>query len=244
MSAVIPAQSRLGDQVKPAASSKGQIIFDLESLVLDTRAGISSSLQFTVQALGLSPPPGELEQCAGLQPIPTILHRWIKDADATRQALATYQDHFESEGRFQTSTLPQASVLLETLAGIGWELQYLTHIGQTAAQRMLDTFAPQLPVHSIISTRRPGSGMMRPHLLSALLNDTALPRRQSLLLSDHPLELAAARDLQLPVLALGYGRAPAPVLAAYQPVGLSLSCTHVAQTLRFYCRASHAHTGH
>ena len=234
MSTVIDAQQafRPGRQCGPGV---GQIILDLESLVLDQRAAVRASLAFVAQSLGLTAPPRELAQQAGREPIPQLLYRWIGEVDATRQAVELYQEHFERQGRFQAQLRPGAGRLLRQLGALGWEAHYLTHIGRSAAFALLDQFATEANIRSVISSVNPGSGMMRPPFLSGLLKAGQLQPQRSLLVSDHPLELAAARDLQVPALGLAYGRAPAALLAQYQPIAMARDCATVAQILQLHC---------
>ena len=124
--------------------------------------------------------------------------------------------------------------MIDALSAIDWPLHYLTHIGRTAAYRLVRTFAPQAGINSILSTQGAGSGLMRPHLLSGLLRDHKFAAAETLLLTDHPLELSAAADLGVPAMALAYGRSPATMLLHYRPAALARTCREAASLLRLH----------
>ena len=234
MGTVIQASEHFEPRRKRVADGAGQLVIDLESLILDATDGVQDSLSFTVRSLGLNVCDQELAKVSGGEPISALLFRWIGEPQATRQALHIYQEHFDSQGRYASRLRPGADDVIDALSAIDWPLHYLTHIGRTAAYRLVRTFAPQAGINSILSTQGAGSGLMRPHLLSGLLRDHKFAAAETLLLTDHPLELSAAADLGVPAMALAYGRSPATMLLHYRPAALARTCREAASLLRLH----------
>lgn len=228
-----------GDQFQPRrrhpVDGAGQVVVDLESLILDASRGVQDSLAFTVRSLGLNVSAEEIARVAGWEPVSAVLFRWIGEPEATRAALLVYQDHYDSQGRFLSQLRPGATAVLDALVAVDWPVHYLTHIGKQAALRVLRQFAPLAGICSIISSSRAGSGLMRPHLLSGLLRNGHVGAQHTLLVTDHPLELSAAADLGVPAMALGYGRAPAAMLLQYRPTALARNCRDASSLLRLHC---------
>ncbi|RZO86311.1 MAG: hypothetical protein EVA65_05140 [Oceanococcus sp.] len=237
MSTVIQAREYFRPRRQVSPTGPGQIVIDLESLILDASAGVQDSLRFTVRTLGLNVSDEELIKVAGWEPVSALLFRWIGEPDATRQALQVYQDHFDSQGRYLSQLRPGAAAVLAAVRAVDWQVHYLTHIGKDAAFKLMNQFAPDAGIHSIISSVRPGSGLMRPHLLSGLLHNGKIAAEQTLLVTDHPLEMSAAADLGVPAMALGYGRAPAVMLMQYRPAAMARNCRDAASLLRLHCMA-------
>ncbi len=235
MSTVIQASESFQPRRKEPVCGGGQVVLDLESLILDSTLGVQDSLRFTVRSLGLSVSDEELSRVAGWEPVSAVLFRWIGEPDATRQALQLYQDHFDSQGRFQAQLRPGAQAVLDAVRNVHWQVHYMTHIGRDPAFKLMKQFAPDSGIRSIISSARSGSGLMRPHLLSGLLRNGGISPARTLLVTDHPLELSAAADLGVPAMALGYGRAPAVMLLQYQPAAMARNCRDAAALLRLHC---------
>lgn len=235
MGTIIQARDHYESHHKPATCGHGQVVVDLESLILDATPGIQDSLIFTARSLALNVSDEELSQVVGGEPISALLFRWIGEPQATRQALQVYQEHFDAHGRFLSCLRPGADAVLDAIASVDWPVHYLTHIGKDAAFRLLKAYAAQSGIHSIISTQGSGSGLMRPHLLSGLLRDRAVGASETLLVTDHPLELSAAADLGVPAMALAYGRSPPAMLLHYRPAALARHCRDAASLLRLHC---------
>ena len=77
MGTVIQASEHFEPRRKRAADGAGQLVFDLESLILDATDGVQDSLSFTVRSLGLNVCDQELAKVSGGEPISALLFRWI-----------------------------------------------------------------------------------------------------------------------------------------------------------------------
>ncbi|NJP41322.1 HAD hydrolase-like protein [Oscillospiraceae bacterium HV4-5-C5C] len=117
------------------------ILFDLDGTLTDPEAGITRSVAYALQQLGLaSPPPAELCSFIGPPLDEEFQRRFKLDADQTRQAIGFYRERFRSLGIFENELLPGVPELLAQLRSQGCRLSVASSKPEIFVRRILDHF--------------------------------------------------------------------------------------------------------
>lgn len=217
-----------------------QAVFDAESLLLDPTRGVQHSLRCALHDVGHKLPPDAFRHWSLRTPLRDVLSILMhgEDGPCIAQACVRYFHHYDQTGRYLCTLRPGSLQLLFRLAA-EWrvELHYLTHIGAAAAARLLDVYGLQHFPRSIVTPEQACTPGIRLPLLQHLIENSGQPPSRWLLLSDHPCELLAAQRLHLRAVALGYGRAPLPVLRELRPCAIAASVADVSACLGGFLQA-------
>lgn len=200
-----------------SVSQELQVIFDVETLLLDPGESMRESLRIALVDSGLTT---MVEQIDGSALVPKaelsdLLAEMLKMRDSARAeaALRRFSEHYSQQGRYRCRFRPGSLQLLATLAATpGVAMHYMTHIGAAAAARVLDIYGLQQMPRSIYTGANPCCPGMRPTLLRDWLEYGAQGLGNWLLLSDSQQELLTAKRLGIRAIGLGYGRVPQAML--------------------------------
>ncbi|AAT88176.1 haloacid dehalogenase [Leifsonia xyli subsp. xyli] len=117
------------------------VLFDLDSTLTDSAAGITSSLAHTFETIGLPvPAPAQLVEYVG----PPLLDSLQSMAGLTeagaRDALTAYRAHYAEHGALDSAVFPGIRGLLQRLSAAGVPLAVATSKPETQAVRILEHF--------------------------------------------------------------------------------------------------------
>lgn len=200
---------------RPEAVQTTALLFDPEVALIDNERGIEHSLKQALAAFGLPMPDEGLAFFRSPQePLPNLLARLLETDERTElvQFFACFQKYFDQTGRYMGELRAGAEAMLINLVKSGrYECHLLSHIGRNAVTRLLERYGLAPYFKSIVSGDRPSCPRIRPALIHHAVD--ANQNSRWMLLSDHPWELAAAREQGISACALGYGRSPLRVLS-------------------------------
>lgn len=117
------------------------ILFDLDGTIMDSAPGITASLAYTFERLGLPvPTPAELVAYVG----PPILDSFRDLAGfspaQSAEALAIYREHYLSVGVFDATVYPGVADVLKAIHAAGIPLSLATSKPETPATLILDHY--------------------------------------------------------------------------------------------------------
>jgi len=117
------------------------VLFDLDGTIVDSAPGITSTLAWTFEQLGLPvPTPAELLRWVG----PPILESFRDlagfDARESREALAIYRSRYLTTGAFDANVYPGVPGVLRSIHEAGIPLSLATSKPETPARLVLDHF--------------------------------------------------------------------------------------------------------
>lgn len=222
-----------------SVSRELQVIFDVETLLLDPGESMRESLRTALVDSGLTT---MVEQIDGSAHVPKaeladLLAEILKMQDSARAetALGRFSEHYSQQGRYRCRFRPGSLQLLATLASTpGVAMHYMTHIGAVAAARVLDIYGLQQMPRSIYTGANPCCPGMRPTLLRDWLEHSAQASGNWLLLSDSQPELLTAKRLGIRAIGLGYGRVPQAMLRRLRVDGVASDLREVTRLLLNY----------
>jgi phosphoglycolate phosphatase len=117
------------------------ILFDLDGTIIDSAPGITATLAYTFETMGLTvPPPAELLAYVG----PPILDSFRDRAGMTlgeaAEALAIYRPQYLEVGAFDASVFPGVPEVVRAVHAAGIPLSLATSKPETPATLMLSHF--------------------------------------------------------------------------------------------------------
>lgn len=222
--------------VKSDGTNRLQLIFDVETLLLDPLTGMIDSLGWTMIERGLAPTSAEMKRAGvGQKPISQVLSALLETEDAfiVGEAVSRYHGHFNESGRFRCGLRPGALPLLQALAKDPLvELHYLTHIGARAAHKLLEQYGlAHLPMRLVTLEHATCPGIRLP-MMKFMVEQAANGARRWMVLSDHPWELMAAHQVGIRSVGLAYGRSDLANLCALQPDAIAAEPAEIIQLLK------------
>lgn len=197
-----------------AVAQAPRIIFNLESLLIDTVAGVRHALgmvtgkQHKIGAFPLS------QEDLRSRSLSRVISDIAGDADQALIAeLATqYWQTYKKESRFRAPLLPGAKELVVKLSDMGAELHYVSTWGPTVATQFVQRHRLEKPITSIFTPSTCTCPCARSSLFENFMQAQQHPAASYLLLSDSHAELLSAQRLGVPAIALAYGQTPGYML--------------------------------
>lgn len=230
--------SPMAPAITPANDGAGrlQLIFDVETLLLDPLQGMIDSVGWAMIERGLAPTPVDIEKAGiGRKPVSQVLSALMETEDVQRvsEAVARFQGFFNDSGRFRCSLRKGALQMLQTLArDPRIELHYLTHAGTRTAHRILEQYGlTHLPM-SVVTLEHATCPGIRLPMMKFMVEQGAKPARNWAVLSDHPWELMAAQQIGIRTLGLAYGRCELANLCALDPDAIAAEPAEIIALLK------------
>lgn len=211
-----------------------QVLFDVESLLLDPVAGMRESLLAALRESGLAELRASVTPASSEDDLRGLLLDLLSQRESARVdcALQSYCRHFNTHGRYRCRFRDGSLRLLATLAARSdLCLHYVTHIGAVAAARVLDVYGLRYLPRVVCTGEQLDCPGLRPALIRDTVAASSTPASRWVLLSDHPPELVAARQLGVRCIGLGYGRAPREALQQLPVDALAVDLDDVATLL-------------
>ena len=117
------------------------ILFDLDGTITDSAPGITASLAWMFEQLGLPiPPPAELLKYVGPPILDAFRDQAGFDPQQSREALAVYRTHYIATGAFDSTVYPGIEDTLAAIQASGIPLSLATSKPESSAKLILDHF--------------------------------------------------------------------------------------------------------
>ena len=190
------------------------VIFNLESLLVDTVAGVRRALDSVARMCGHSGFPKLNREDLRSRSLGDLISDMTCGADATLAAefVEHYWRVYEQQARYQAPLLPGAKALISLLPNLARELHYLSTAGPEVATRLTDVHGLQRALTSVYTPPTGVCSRARGVLLEQFFRTHDVVPSNCLVVSDCVTELYAAQRLGVATLALGYGHSPLQAL--------------------------------
>ncbi|PTU33073.1 HAD family hydrolase [Stenotrophobium rhamnosiphilum] len=213
-----------------------QLIFDVETLLLDPMPGIADSVGWAMIEQGLAPTIDEMEEAGiGRRPISQVLSTLLgtEDTRVIADATARYHSYFNDSGRFRCRIRESGVRLAQVLARDSrFELHYLTHIGSRNTHKILHHYGLSQMTLSVVTLEHATCPGIRSPLMKIMVEQSASAARNWVLLTDHPWELMAAHQIGMRSIGLAYGRSDVASLCALEPDAIATDPAEIHDLLR------------
>ena len=185
------------------------ILFDLDGTLTDPREGITRSIAYALERMGLAPPPLDDLTFAIGPPLRRSLARLLGDETpaAVERALALYRERFADVGLFENAVYDGIAETLAALGESGATLFVATSKPRVYAERIVRHFSLDAHFAAVHGCELDGTREDKRDLLAHLLPHHGLEASGAVMIGDRGADMAAARHHGVRALGVlwGYG---------------------------------------
>jgi phosphoglycolate phosphatase len=171
------------------------ILFDLDGTLTDPREGITRSIAYALERLGIEAPPLDALTFAIGPPLRASLAHLVgtDDRDIVERALAHYRERFADVGLFENQPYEGIADTLALLTGGGARLYVATSKPLVYARRIVAHFALDAHFIAVHGCELDGTREDKRELLPHLMAEHALEASNTVMVGDRGVDMAAAR---------------------------------------------------
>lgn len=195
------------------------LIFDWDGTLCDSAARIVSCMQSAAQSAGEEVLlPEQIRDVIGLGLPESMLRLYPEISAARRESLkAQYIEHFLVADQVPSALFEGVAQGLEQLKRAGFQLAVATGKSRRGLDRVMDYY----DFHDLFLASRCANETRSkpdPLMLSQLLEVSECTPHQALMIGDTEFDMAMAKAINMPRLAVSYGVHSAQRLMAYEPL--------------------------
>jgi len=195
------------------------ILFDLDGTLTDAKAGITRSIRFAMEQLGVeAPPEQDLTWCIGpslREAFADLLH--TKDEGVIENALAIYRGRFTTIGMYENDVYPGVVPSLNRIKAAGLAVFLSTAKPRVFAEKILDHFDLTPLFDGVYGSELDGRLSDKGDLIAHILAKENLEPRQTLMVGDRSQDIIGGRKNGTLTAAVGYGYGSPQEIAASNP---------------------------
>ena len=171
------------------------ILFDLDGTLTDPREGITRSIAYALERMGVVPPPLEDLTFAIGPPLRRSLATLLDDESPAQveRALALYRERFADVGLFENSVYEGIAETLHALAQRGAKLYVATSKPRVYAERIVRHFGLDAHFEAVHGCELDGTREDKRDLLAHLLPHHGVPPAEAAMIGDRGADMVAAR---------------------------------------------------
>ncbi|MGZ5082311.1 MAG: HAD hydrolase-like protein [Usitatibacter sp.] len=184
-------------------------LFDLDGTLTDPREGITRSIAYALQRLGIEPPPlDELVFAIGPPLRPTLAQLLgTSEPGTVERALALYRERFADVGLFENRPYDGIVEALQSAAASGALLVVATSKPHVYARRIVDRFGLGAHFSEVHGCELDGTREDKRELIAHILPHHGIGARDAAMIGDRGVDMRAARHHGLAAVGAlwGYG---------------------------------------
>jgi phosphoglycolate phosphatase len=184
-------------------------LFDLDGTLTDPREGITRSLAYALERMGVEPPPLDDMLFAIGPPLRGSLARLLgtESPAAVERAIALYRERFADVGLFENQPYEGVAEVLAELAASGTRLMVATSKPTVFARRIVERFALDAHFEAVHGCELDGAREDKRDLLAHVIPAHGLDPATSVMIGDRGADMRAARHHGMHALGAlwGYG---------------------------------------
>ena len=171
------------------------ILFDLDGTLTDPREGITRSIAYALERMGLEPPPLDHLTFAIGPPLRPTLAKLIGDESpaAVERAIGLYRERFADVGLFENAVYEGIAEVLRALGDRGATLYVATSKPRVYAERIVRHFGLEAHFEAIHGCELDGTREDKRELLAHLLPHHGVAPGAAAMIGDRGADMVAAR---------------------------------------------------
>ena len=182
---------------------KSPVFFDLDGTLTDPKEGITRSIQFALQQLGVETPTvDDLVWCIG-PPLQTSFETLVGEAQVS-EAVALYRQRFSEVGWLENTPYRGVASMLETLHSRQIPLYVATSKPHVFANKILDHFDLSRYFQGIFGSELDGTNAQKIDLLRYALRQAGSPMGCTMV-GDRKHDIAGAKSNRMKAVGVTYG---------------------------------------
>jgi phosphoglycolate phosphatase len=181
------------------------IFFDLDGTLTDPKVGITGSIQYALEKLGVPvPTQDELTWCIGPPLRPNFVALLGGEQHADR-AVELYRERFGVTGLFENELYDGIIPTLETLHASGRRLFVATSKPHVFADRIIDHFGLRKYFTRVFGSELDGTRVDKSELLRYALEQAAVDPTRAIMIGDRKHDVIGAANNGMPAIGALYG---------------------------------------
>ena len=171
------------------------VLFDLDGTLTDPREGITRSIAYALERMGLAPPPlADLTFAIG-PPLRRSLAQLLgsEESDPVERALAFYRERFADVGLFENAVYDGMAETLQALSATGTTLIVATSKPRVYAERIVRHFGLEAHFAAVHGCELDGTREDKRDLLAHLIPHHGLLANTAAMIGDRGADMLAAR---------------------------------------------------
>lgn len=184
------------------------ILFDLDGTLTDPGLGITNSIQYALQKMGLSVPPrSELYAFIGPPLKEMFIQRFQLTEAQGEEALRCYREYFSVQGLFENEVYPGIPELLRKLRDGGKMLIIATSKPEVFTNRILEHFGLDEYFHFVAGSLLDGGRVHKPEVITHALKQCGLEdkKEETVMIGDRKYDIEGAKLNSLTSIGVTYG---------------------------------------
>ncbi|MFJ7730293.1 HAD family hydrolase [Lysinibacillus sp. NPDC097231] len=183
------------------------ILFDLDGTLSDPKIGITKSVQYALQKMGIDE--GDLDKLETfIGPPLQVSFREIYGLDDAQisQAIGYYRERFSETGMYENEVYQNISSLLEHLQGEGYKLAIATSKPTVFAEQILKYFNLQQYFELVVGSHLDGTRSAKGEIIAfALEHFSEVPIDQVIMIGDRKYDINGAHENKIDSVGVTYG---------------------------------------
>lgn len=161
------------------------VLFDLDGTIADSFEGISDSILYALEKLGIPAPPREsLKSFVGPPLFDEFGRRFAMDDDTAREAVRLYREYYPQKGIYEQTPISGAEELLKTLHDCGITVCLATSKPQEYAEKILELFKFENYFDYVIGATFDGKISAKADVVALALRKTGAKPENTLMVGD------------------------------------------------------------
>ncbi|SFO29163.1 phosphoglycolate phosphatase [Bradyrhizobium sp. Ghvi] len=181
------------------------IFFDLDGTLTNPKPGITRSIQYALERLGLAvPDQDELTWCIG-PPLHASLQKLTGSPELADRALLLYRERFSDVGLFENEAYAGIIETLATLAATTPRMFVATSKPAVYATRIVDHFDLRPYFERVFGSELDGTRVDKRDLLRYALEETRVDAGSAIMIGDRSHDVVGARTNGMTAIGVLYG---------------------------------------
>lgn len=183
------------------------ILFDFDGTVFDTLEGITKSVQYALNKVGIDAEPEALRCFAGPPLVDKFMEEYGFDRPTAVQATADYRERYKPIGLYECRVFPGIKELLEKLRAAGKTLALATSKPQELAEELLEREEMKALFHVICGSHPDRNDGEKWQVVTKALELSGARPENAVLVGDTKYDVLGAHKVGIACIGVRYGYA-------------------------------------
>jgi phosphoglycolate phosphatase len=184
------------------------IFFDLDGTLTDSGPGITASVAYALEKLGITPPEREkLRPFIGPPLLWSFAHYYGLDEDQCREGVRLYREYFTAGGMFENSVYPGIPEAMERLRAAGFRMAVATSKPEPFSRQIISHFRLDGYIEAVCGATMDETRTEKADVIRYALATLGAAPEESLMVGDREHDVLGARAAGVSCLGAlwGYG---------------------------------------
>ncbi len=192
------------------------ILFDLDGTLTNPFEGITNSIKFALERLGI-PSPEDLSWCIG-PPLQESFKKLIPDSSISPEtAVAIYREYFSEKGLLENVPYEGIEKVLQTLRECGHRLFIATSKPHIYAKKIVKSFGLDQYFEEIYGSELDGTRSSKKDLIEHILSEQKISKKTAIMIGDRKHDLIGANQNNVRAIGVSWGYGSIEELRAEHP---------------------------